>query len=94
MSGKDAIVVQFDDPFSKSSAMWCTHTMFPSNEFPVVVPVFLFVCEGFDNSCVMSIVMFFNLSNDVIVKSFNIKGMDTEVFRFQEDVSATTQSDL
>jgi hypothetical protein len=77
--------MQFDDPFSKLSTMWYIDKMFTSNEFTVVVPVLFFVFEGFNNGCILSVVMFLNLSDDVIVKSFNVKGMDTEVFGFQED---------
>ena len=85
MSGRDAIMVQLDDLFAKSSAAWHIDTMFPGDEFAIVVPVLLFVGEGFDNCSVLCVIVFLDLREDVFVKAFNVKAVSTEVFGLSEN---------
>jgi len=85
VSSRDAVMVQLDDLFVKSSAAWHINAMFPGNEFTVVVLVLFFIGESFYNRGVLSIIVFLDLSEDVFIKPLNVKAVDAEVFWLQKD---------
>ena len=82
VSSRDTVMVQFDDLLTKLSATWYVNTMFPSNEFAIIVPVLLFVGECFNNSGVLGVIVFLDLSNNIFIKPLNVKTVGTEMFSF------------